>query len=164
MNAFKILILVAVLAGIIFAIFRLKTGGLPSEATALLGASELNWCKTRVKALTNNLEDIAIEQHGMEWKASNPMSAKPGSAEAAGKALEPTFMEKWLGANCKLQIDSYVAKYVLPGGQTELVVKFIDDTETRFVRTEPGIFVHQGEVFKSAQFEEAWHLLNQVAR
>jgi hypothetical protein len=154
MNKFKISLLVVVLVAVIFIIFRLKTSGLSESATGLLAAGDLSWCKTRVKAVSNSLENIAIEQQGMEWKASKPSE----------KALPPTFMEKWLGANCTLKIDSYVSKYVLPGGQTELIVKFIDGGETRFVRTEPGTFIHQGDVFKSSQFEEAWHLLNQAAR
>ncbi|MEQ1878686.1 MAG: hypothetical protein ABL958_18735 [Bdellovibrionia bacterium] len=144
--------MLAALAGVIYLIYSLRTTGI-SEG-GLLAAGDLNWCKTRVKSLVNEGENVSIEQQGSDWKVLKP----------ADKILEPTFMEKWLGANCKVSVDSYVSKYVLPGGQTELVVTFIDGTQTRFIRTEPATFMHQGDVLKSRQLEEAWHVLNRAAR
>lgn len=144
--------MVAALAGVVYAITQLKTGGLPGGA--LMQAGELSWCKTRVKAVTNQLENIAVHQEGMDWKATQP----------SARTLEPTYMEKWLGQNCKIKVDSYLSSYVLPGGQTETVMTFIDDQKTTFMRTEENTFIHQGSTFKSRQLELALRELFQTLR
>ncbi|HEX4925170.1 MAG TPA: hypothetical protein VFV50_13840 [Bdellovibrionales bacterium] len=152
MNMFKISVMIAALAGVIYAIVHLKTGGLPGAG--LMQAGELSWCKTRVKSVSNKLENIAVHQEGMEWKATAP----------AARQLEPTYMEKWLGQNCKVKVDGYLDSYVLPGGQTETVMTFIDDQTTTFLRTEENTFIHQGTTFKSRQLELALRELFQTLR
>jgi hypothetical protein len=152
----KIGLMIVGLIVLLFAMNYLRNGKpVPGLADLNGPATEINWCKSRVKSIVNKDEKINVEQlETAEWVIKEP----------AMKSLSPVWMEKWLGEHCRVKVDSYLDRYVLPGGQSETVFTFIGGEETRFVKTEPETFLHQGSAFKSRQLDQAFKDLFELAR
>jgi hypothetical protein len=154
---FKISLLLLSLVGIILLMYYLKHNSpieaiLPPEptrtakieivkATAIEpGQEKILWCKTRVKSL--RLDSGEVVQEGRQWKVR-------GTKE---EVLDFIVFEKWLAEHC-LIVGNHADD---TGGFEKLLgVTFIDGKSAWFEKGPEGQWKWQGQVFRSAELENA---------
>jgi hypothetical protein len=139
-----------------YSLYHLKTFGAPTWFSAFTGESVstksyITLCETRVSGFIKP-NAYKISQEGRKWLKD----------DGSHREIDFLSMERWFGANCKIQVEDLKTAGLSPTGEPSLFVQFITNNSAPLFQTPGGAYVWQGKQFYSKALDQALLQLDQL--
>lgn len=116
--------------------------------------SSLDWCETRVVALEDRVQNLRLLEEKMRWYLEK--DSKPR------EAVDAIAAEKWFGRYCRVQVEKVPQEALGTELSDVLKVEFVKGPSRMLQKSPSGIYVWQGQAFRSSELDRALSSLSEL--